>query len=296
MHVFLIVNQASLIITKMIIDYFSIDKNSYKLISLRSTDTSIISSDCIALKNSQVNRILIKFFNLHPISNSLLKKIHKEKRRFILYSSWCYHESLSTPSIEKMLASNLCIGHAYIEEGQASYRYSDPFSTSEKKKEVSSFAETFKYLYREDSLAYIGIDKDVFPGAPKDKKIILENFSDIKNSYTPLLLGHKRIGLTCAERRLKRGEWKSMLMRLFKHMPNGGVVKLHPSFINDKDKKNEIISLFKDCSPENIILSDDKAIIEIEMLYEPKILIGALTSLSKYAEIFGSEFIRIDLY
>ena len=28
-----------------------------------------------------------------------------------------------------------------------------------------------------------------------------------------------------------------MLMRLFKHMPNGGVVKLHPSFINDKDKK-----------------------------------------------------------
>ena len=63
----------------MIIDYFSIDKNSYKLISLRSTDTSIISSDCIALENSQVNRILIKFFNLHPISNSLLKKIHKEK-------------------------------------------------------------------------------------------------------------------------------------------------------------------------------------------------------------------------
>ena len=60
-----------------------------------------------------------------------------------------------------------------------------------------------------------------------------------------------------------------MLMRLFKHMPNGGVVKLHPSFINDKDK-NEIISLFKDCSPENIILSDDKAIIEIEMLYSPK--------------------------
>ena len=50
----------------------------------------------------------------------------------------------------------------------SSYRYSDPFSTSEKKK-VSSFAETFKYLYREDSLAYIGIDKDVFPGAPKDK-------------------------------------------------------------------------------------------------------------------------------
>ena len=74
------------------------------------------------------------------------------------------------------------------------------------------------------------------------------------------------------------------------------LVKLHPSFINDKDKKNEIISLFKDCSPENIILSDDKAIIEIEMLYEPKILVGSLTSLSRYAEAFGSEFIKVDLY
>ena len=165
LHVFLIVNQASLIITKMIIDYFSIDKNSYKLISLRSTDTSIISSDCIALENSQVNRILIKFFNLHPISNSLLKRFIKKKGDSFYIHPECYHESVSTPSIEKMLASNLCIGHAYIEEGQASYRYSDPFSTSEKKK-VSSFAETFKYLYREDSLL-ISASIRMFSWGPK---------------------------------------------------------------------------------------------------------------------------------
>ena len=54
--------------------------------------------------------------------------------------------------------------------------------------------------------------------------------------------------------------------------------------------------MLKKITSGSIELCNDDVIIEIEMLYEPKILIGPLTSLSKYAEAFGSKFENIDLY
>ena len=54
--------------------------------------------------------------------------------------------------------------------------------------------------------------------------------------------------------------------------------------------------LLKGIDSGNVKICDDSVIIEIEMLYENKKLIGPLTSLSIYANVFGSEFESIDLY
>ena len=66
-------------------------------------------------------------------------------------------------------------------------------------------------------------------------------------------------------------------------------------FASDKIKRNQIKSIIKSFNNNLIKICPDNVIIEIEMLYEEKNLV-ILTSLSKYAESFGSKFINVDLY
>ena len=87
-----------------------------------------------------------------------------------------------------------------------------------------------------------------------------------------------------------------MLEALVERMPEGGVIKLHPSFSSDIKKVNIMKSLLEVINPKNIKICDDDVIIEIEMLYDQKIIIGPLTSLSIYADAFGSNFEDIKLY
>ena len=296
LHVFLIVNPVALFVSKMIIDDNNIKDTNLLIISLRNTDVSLISKVFIKPNESYLNRLLIKFFSDTPISRDIIKKIHSKNKKFILYTSWSYHESISTPSIDKILTSNLCQGHFYLEEGQASYRKSKPYSANTIYRDKPKHAENLKNTYRDDALGYIGILSDVFPDAPCDKRIIISNFADLIKAYKPKLLGVETIGLSCAERRLRKDQWESMLSKLIKNMPNGGVIKLHPSFITNKRIQDKIESIFHKLAPASISLCPNDTILEIEMMFETKILIGSITSLNRYAEQFGSKFISIDLY
>ena len=87
-----------------------------------------------------------------------------------------------------------------------------------------------------------------------------------------------------------------MLQTLIDNMPDGGVIKLHASFLSNKNSKNRVNMIFREIAPNSISICDDKAIIELEMLYEKKELVGSLTSLEKYSEVFGSKFKKIKLY
>ena len=117
----------------------------------------------------------------------------------------------------------------------------------------------------------------------------------------PLHIGHIAGAYLPADiyvryRRLKKDDWRNMLQTLINNMPDGGVIKLHASFISNQDSKNKIYSIFNDITPEYISICDDKAIVELEMLFEKKILIGSLTSLERYAKAFESEFNNVSLY
>ena len=86
-----------------------------------------------------------------------------------------------------------------------------------------------------------------------------------------------------------------MLKALVTKMPEGGVIKVHPSFCADKKKVDIMKSLLKVINAPDIRICDDDILIEIEMLYEKKELIGPLTSLSIYTNAFGSKFEDIKL-
>ena len=319
LHVFLINNPFTSIISRMIIDAYEIKECNVFSVSIRNTDTSLVSKESFIVKMSFFDRFLIKFFRRSPQANRLLKDLSKKKKKFFLYTSWAYEESITTsdglkvanshPSVKKLLSSDLCMGHAYIEEGQLTHRPSKPYEPKDRQRLHDEYIMKFdgqfrddehrlenRLYYRSDAYAFIGAVEGAFPSAPQDKRIILKNYNAPKEHYAPFLLGTKMIGLTCAERRLSNNQWQTMLKKLISQMPNGGVIKLHPSFITDSEKNRKIKTIFNQIAPPNVDLCDDDAIIEIEMLFESKVLIGSLTSLRKYADAFGSEFINLELY
>lgn len=296
LHVFLIPNQTSLIIIKLIIELLNLNKADFILIPLRNTDTSIINGSSLIFNTSLKTKLLARFFNYSSITEKIKYYTKKKQRPFILYTSWAYFGSITTPSVESILDMQLCKGHFYIEEGQLSYRFTKPYSKNIKKINRTTYAMDSKYIFRNDSLGFIGILEDAFPGAEYEKKFILKNYNILKKFYKPKIKGIKTIGLTCAERRLKKNGWELMIQKLINQMPNGGLIKLHPSFSSSRYKRAKIESIIKKNNSNSISICPDNVIIEIEMLYENKTLIGSLTSLKRYAKAFGSKFIDIKLY
>lgn len=296
-HVFFLMNHVTTIISRMIIDAYGIDEEKCITVSFRDTNTTMINSLSIEPERHWYDRFLIRLFNDDPLSRRILRNNNLKSQKFILYTSWAYKRSVSAPSVNNILRSNLCKGHIYIEEGQASYQSKTPYSTYGHIRDRSLHVEDLEDIYREDAHAYIGILPDAFPPPiPRSKRYILENHLGLKKYYEPFLLGVKTIGLTCAIRRLTPDQWEQMLGILIESMSEGGVIKLHPSFTTDTYTRRKIESIFKNIAPESIQLCRDDVILEIEMLYEPKTLIGSLTSLSRYADAFGSKFIDVELY
>lgn len=294
-HVFLIPNQTSLIIVKLILTLLNLKQDDFILIPLRNTNTSIIKGSSLIFNTTLKAKILERFFNYSLITEKIKYYTKKKNRPFILYTSWAYFGSITTPSVKSILDTQLCKGHFYLEEGQLSYRYTKPYSKSIKKINRTTYAMDSKYIFRNDSLGFIGILEDVFPGAKSEKKFILKNYDILKQFYKPKIKGIKTIGLTCAERRLKNNQWKPMIVRLVEKMPEGGLIKLHPSFSASKERQKKIESFLKH-NYKSLTLCSDDVIIELEMLHEKKKLVGSLTSLIKYADAFESEFVKVDLY
>jgi hypothetical protein len=294
-HVFIIDNPVMYIVMIMILSKYKINENRVIVTYLRKgafLTNSVFP--VIDYNEFWFDKYITKLFRISLKGSRILNKVTKKKQNFILYTNQAHL------ALENILDSRYCEGHVYIEEGQISYWLTELFSFNSttffgrlKQYYLDKRFGKYKNFYRDDAHAFIGMLPDVFPLAPKEKRFILNNYDSLKKYYKPTLVGIKAIGLTCSERRLKPNQWEAMLKALVDKMPKGGVIKLHPSFYNDFTK---IESMLKKITSGNIELCDNDVIIELEMLYESKILIGSLTSLSKYAEAFGSKFVYIDLY
>ena len=204
-----------------------------------------------------------------------------------------------------MMKAKNCFGHFYIEEGQGAYMNHNPFSYKDislKQKFLNNWKNRVtdspeqSFFYRNDTLGYFGISDKSFPMAPIEKKIILNNINTIAKYYRPQLLGIKTIGLTCAERRLKDNDSKKMLKTLVEKLPNNSAIKAHPSLTFTKERFDRLKNNLDQVNDKQISLCSNDVIIELEMLYEKKILIGPQTSLSRYAELLNSRFEHIKLY
>ena len=99
--------------------------------------------------------------------------------------------------------------------------------------------------------------------------------SEIKKVYSAKLLGIKNIGITCAERRVSRDGYQIMLNTLINHLCDYSVIKLHPSFESNDYIFNSMIDYVRlNNLGKNLTICDKEVIIELEMLFEEKILLA----------------------
>ena len=210
-HVFLIVNPVTVIIARLIIDLYKINKNRILIISFRDTDLQLLNFKYLKIKSKKTHRFHEKLFFQSPKAKRILKELNN--KNFIVYSSWANRE------LNSMMKAKNCLGHFYIEEGQGTYFNHTPFSYKDislKQKILNNWKNRVtdtpekSFFYRNDALGYFGISDESFPMAPIEKKIILSNIKTLAKYYRPQLRGIKTIGLTCAERRLKDNDLKKM--------------------------------------------------------------------------------------
>ncbi len=296
LSVFFIVNPTTAMVSRMIIEKYKIPSNNIKIFSFRNTDTSLTNYSVTKIKLNWYDRYLERLFWYSPSSNHIQRELKKINKNFILYTSWAYMQA------DRTINNKKCIGHVYIEEGQLAYmniKEFSPIKVSVLNKFLRNWRNRFNeitevgFYFRNDSLNYVGVSKDSFPGIDENKKIILDNLNVLKSFYPSRLMGIETIGLTCASRRINKKDWSKMLELLIDQMEGQGVIKLHPSFTHSKKLNDEIRYVFNRLKSKNISICPNDVNIELEMLYEKKKIVGFTSSLSKYASIFGSDYKKL---
>lgn len=300
LHVFLVKSPILGIVSKMIIDNYELKKENILIINSRKNSLEIFDNYKLEIEQKKFDRYREKLFFDSPVGRKILKKIKTLNKDFIIYAGGAWRE------VNWMLKDDLCKGHIYIEEGQGTYRNFQlrPF---EKIKLIDKIKSNFKnraiigdkdgFMWRDDVHVCIGLDLNSFPKVPANKKIKLEKFRGIKNHYKQKTLGFKTIGLTCSASRVhKKEDWKIMLQKLINHLPQDAIIKPHPSFMSTKKVYNEFLNVFNEIKTKRIKLCSHDVIIELEMMYEKKHIIGPQSSLSIYAEKLGSKYDQIKLF
>ena len=295
-HVFFIINPVVEIIIFLWIKLFNIPEENIIILKLRENPSVLINFKSIYFKKTILDRILLKI-GYNRNARKYKNFIHKKSKEFYLYSSWVHYEFFL------LLNDPYCKGHFYFEEGQISHRkkkfidnkkdYSKAISLLNSGKK---YAEQLDSYHQEDAINFVSIDPTAFPHINTNKKIILEDLSQLKEYYKPNLLGRKHIGIGPAPRRLKKNKLEESLIILSKVMPNNSIIKLHPGFQFDEKKLKSLEVFLFLKTKKNIQFCSDLIFLEIEMLFEQKYFYGDKSSLIRYAELFDSKYKIIDLY
>ena len=87
-----------------------------------------------------------------------------------------------------------------------------------------------------------------------------------------------------------------MLSKLISILPNGSIIKPHPSFTINNNIYNEFKDLFNRINNKHIRLCESNVMLELEMIYEKKQIFGPQSSLSIYTKMLGSKYEEINLF
>ena len=94
--------------------------------------------------------------------------------------------------------------------------------------------------------------------------------------------------------RLAKKEWKGALIKLASHASEPFALKLHPGFENNLKVNKYFSTILNELGYSNSVIVCKDVILEAEMLFSKKKLIGDRSSLSRYANLLGSEFKKIN--
>jgi len=284
-------------VARMAIEAYGIPKDNITCVSINGADTSLVCNDFIRPPSRWFDRFLIRGLKYSPLGKRIVSQIRSKKKNFIAYAAWVY------PEVETILNSSNCMGHLYLEEGQLTYYNSKPYPNNKKyswynyrKKKKNE--GSIDYYFRQDTSGYLGLSTESFPAIEDNKRFVLNNFDAVRQLYIPHFIGKKTIGLMPAPHRIPQEYLESAIKLLVSKMPEGGVIKLHPGFSVHTVLRDYIVSILERISKGAVTISSDKVILELEMLSEPKVFLGARSSLTIYAEAFGSkyEFVQFEGY
>lgn len=300
LHVFMVASPILAIISRMIIEYYKLKKENILIVKMRNTSLEIFDHNCVEINPKKIDRYKEKLFFDSPAGKEILKRIKKIDKNFIVYAGGAWKE------VNWLLKESLCKGHCYIEEGQASYRKMQPYDFKKinfwdkiksnlKNRKLPS--DGLGPYFRNDYKACFGIKEGVYPKFERHKIFILKNLEEIKDYYKPKIQGFPILGLTCSASRLPlKSDWEEMILKLINKLPNGAMIKPHPSFTCNKEVEKEFRRIFNNSNNKDIELCSSDVIIEFEMMHEKKIIFGPQSSLSMYADLFGSDYNFIPLF
>ena len=296
LHVFFVASPIIQIVTFLVISALKLNPDNVLILIMRDADTSLIMGNKIRIQNSLLDKFLCRYMKFTLSDLKLRKYIESECDKFYVYTTWFDRTT------EFLVNSSLCSGHYYMEEGQLAYYKNKEFHKDDKhsaRQRVRFKASgSNDYHYRSDALGYFGTSDGCFPRISKDRKRILNNFSEILANYSLKLKGVKNIGVLPSPHRLLNCSMDRLVGIYLEKIGEDGVIKTHPGFAAYpkllKSLKEEMV--LKGASLDR--LCGNEILLELEMLGEHKKLYGTRSSMLKYAEISGSsyEFLEIPGY
>ena len=285
-HIFIIPNEITAMVAYEYINEVGLSKDSVEIIFIRGLNSNLFSLMNVTSSTRGIFEKIGDRYHINYLSyNSKIRRIADSfKKDFILYVTW--FNSLTA----EIIKSKKCIAHVYLEEGELAYR-NIPLRRDYLKK-CSPNAKD--YSFRSDAILWIGITKDSFPRIPKEKKYILKSFEYVKKHYSPLLKNYNTILIMPTPARLPKSEWKNTLIKLASHTSEPFALKLHPGFENNLKVYKYFRKILGELGYANSVIVSKDVILEAEMLFSKKKLIGDRSSLSRYANLLGSEFKKIN--
>ena len=292
LHIFYVTNQINAVIVYEYIKENSINSNDIRILFERDISALNVFKGMkfINCKRGFLEKIGDRLISTLSYKALVRRTIESNRTPFIFYTPWLNEMS------REIVASKYCRGHVYIEEGDQTYKDYPLFLSGSDHQCVTKNIPAYKHTnyWRDDGLLWVGISEKSFKTAPMEKKYILKSFDHFKKVYKPLLKEFKTILLMPTPARLPKSEWKKSLIKMASGIEEPFALKLHPGFGSSPNIYKEFEGYLIDLNFCRSIVCNSEVIIEGEMLFHKKKLIGDRTSLSRYADLLGSTFEEIN--
>jgi hypothetical protein len=293
LHVFAVSNQVNAVVAYEYIKENQIKFDDIRIFFVRDVSTLNIFKgmkflDC---ERGLFEKIGDRFLNFLSHKVKVRRAIESNKKPFIYYVAWL------DETAREVVASKYCEGHIYTEEGDQAYKDFPLFSSSPDYKPIPRHIiglHKDTCYWRDDALLWVGISEKSFKTAPMKRKYILKSLDHFKKSYQPMLKDYENILLMPTPYRLPKNEWKKSIVKLAEGLQEPFALKLHPGYGANPKTYKEFEAYLIDLGFSQSIVCNSEVIIEGEMLFNQKKIIGDRSSLSRYANLFGSIFVEID--
>lgn len=291
-HVFLIANPfVAMVAYEFIASNAKFTRDNVEIIYIRGQRYSLFDAyKSHFAKRSVFNRAsrLIPWLNSYP--QSVKSIVEGVCDKFILYTSWL--DKIST----EIVSSTKCVAHCYLEEGDQAYKYFPVFPSSEdyiRPEKTEENKHIYNHYWRSDALFWVATSSSAFPTVPKEKVIVLSSFYNLKKAYSPRLSNEDMVLLMPTPGRLPKNQWAQALKNLAKNSVGKTYVKLHPGYYELPGGIRHIKYIIKNEFANSLVLLPDSIILEAEMLFSTLAFVGDRSSVKRYAERFGSQFIEV---